>query len=245
MLNRIEKRGQRVAKQRQGRKVKLREGEKIFAVQWHLRVLPTGGTCHRPTCLYPYKNNWATKNRLDITAVTSCERTDWEKLSQSFKMGVLRCNFMTFCWNCQHADTSICLCWKIITAPGHMMSSTGMIESLCQCPKVTDETNWSCTNSVFTQKPSLLICGVHWRRLHQINLFNLFFIFYKWINISSIIYFWFTSLNPSFKIFVIYQFKFLRWKYDFDTWKKKNVNAGIRNNYIIKMFTLKSAIWQS
>lgn len=41
------------------------------AGEWHLRVLPTGGTRHSPTCLYPYQNNRATKNRLGISAASS------------------------------------------------------------------------------------------------------------------------------------------------------------------------------
>lgn len=89
-----------VKESRRGWRVRPRVGGKIYATaQWHLRVLPTGGTCHSPTCLYPHKNKRVTKNRLDITAATYCERKD--SLSRSIVIKIIA-------WRkCQHARSCV------------------------------------------------------------------------------------------------------------------------------------------
>lgn len=102
-----------VKESRRGWRVKPRVGGKIYATaQWHLRVLPTGGTCHSPTCLYPHKNKRVTKNRLDITAATSCERK--ASLSRSIFIKIIA-------WRkCQHAHSCVS------TARSHTASITGI-----------------------------------------------------------------------------------------------------------------------
>lgn len=90
-----------VAKEsRRGWRVRPRVGGKIYATaRWHLRVLPTGGTCHCPTCLYPHKNKRVTKNRLDIAAAAYCERKD--SLSRSIFIEIIALR------KCQHADSCV------------------------------------------------------------------------------------------------------------------------------------------